>query len=83
MQGMTSSRTVSIVNSDVFPFLPLTSAAAVDDVLSILVVISWRRTVYDGTKSKQVLKIQYKTLQQTVTDMSLSLAERERAGWSA
>lgn len=39
-------------------------------------------TVYDGSKSKKVLKMQYKTLEQTITDMSLSLAEREKAGWS-
>jgi len=57
-----------------FPNLSEGKKGAGDDI---------KQNLYDGTKSKQVLGIKYKSLEQTVTDMSLSLAEREKAGWSS
>lgn len=37
--------------------------------------------VYDGTKSKNILKIDYIPLEKTIIDMSKSLSEYEAAGW--
>ena len=37
--------------------------------------------VYDGSKSKDLLKIQYISLKKTIEDMSTSMAEYEAANW--
>lgn len=37
--------------------------------------------VYDGSKSKKILKIDYIPLEKTIIDMSQSLSEYKEAGW--
>jgi hypothetical protein len=37
--------------------------------------------VLNAAKSEKVLGLKYRTLKQTLTDMSLNLAEHEKSGW--
>lgn len=39
------------------------------------------QNTYDNAKSKKVLQMKYRSLEETTKDMAHSLAEREKAGW--
>lgn len=41
-----------------------------------------KQNIYDGTKSKDILGIQYFTLEKTIIDMSNSMAEYEAKNWN-
>jgi len=55
-----------------FPKMPVGNPGAGKEV---------KQNLYDGSKSKQVLKIDYIPLKKTIEDMSLSMAEYEAANW--
>jgi len=61
-------------SSDVFPNVTKGQKGAGDNV---------KQNLYDGSKSKQVLKLEYHSFKDTIMDMTKSLAEREQGKWSA